>query len=120
MGSAAIGSRRAAGLQTGMAGLAFWSLLMASAHGAGLMLIPVLMPLCLADSPARELTADASVPVALAVLGVHSLAMLATIAAISIAVYEWIGLAFLRSAWINLDLIWAGALVACGLALIVL
>src|ERR1700736_6109682 len=91
------------GLQTGMAGLAFWSLLMASAHGAGLMLIPVLLPLCLAASPARELTASASVSTALMALGVHSLAMLATIAAISVAVYEWIGLAFLRSAWINLD-----------------
>jgi len=107
------------GMQTGLAGLALWSFLMASAHGAGLMLIPVLMPVCLAASPAHELTAGGSFPIALAALGVHSLAMLATIAAISVAVYEWIGLAFLRSAWINLDLIWIGALLVCGLVLII-
>src|SRR6266702_1087010 len=40
------------GMQTGLAGLALWSFLMASAHGAGLMLIPVLIPLCLSGAPA--------------------------------------------------------------------
>src|SRR5918992_292687 len=37
------------GMQTGMAGLALWSFLMAGAHGAGLMLVPALIPLCLAE-----------------------------------------------------------------------
>jgi len=55
----------------------------------------------------------------MAALAVHSLAMLATIAMISVAVYEWLGLALLRWAWINLDLIWIGALATCGLFLIV-
>ncbi len=107
------------GMQAGMAGLALWSFLMATAHGAGLMLVPVLLPVCLAASPMHELTAEASLPIALAAIGVHSLAMMATIAAIAISVYQWIGLAFLRSAWINLDAIWIAALMVCGLVLIV-
>jgi hypothetical protein len=107
------------GMQVGMLGLGAWSFLMASAHGAGLMLVPVLIPLCLASSPAGELSA-ASAPVALAAVGVHTLAMLATTGAIAVAVYEWFGLAFLRKGWINLDLIWTIALVATGLILLLM
>jgi hypothetical protein len=106
------------GMQTGLAGLAVWSFLMSSAHGAGLMLVPVMLPLCLADSPSGQLTASGSLPVALAALGVHTAAMLATIAMVSLIVYDWVGLAFLRSGWINLDLIWITALVVCGLLLL--
>jgi len=102
------------GMQTGLAGLALWSFLMSSAHGAGLMLIPVLLPLCLSGSPSGQLTASGSLPVALAALGVHTAAMLATITAVSLIVYEWIGVAFLRSGWVNLDLIWLAALGTCG------
>jgi hypothetical protein len=90
-------------MQTGLAGLALWSFLMANAHGAGLMLIPVLMPLCLSGSPA---TLAGSAPIAIAAIAVHTLAMLAAIAIVSLIVYQWVGLAFQRSAWINLDLIW--------------
>ena len=107
------------GMQTGLLGLALWSFLMASAHGAGLMLIPVLVPLCLSNAPAHELTASGSLAVALAALGVHTAAMLATIAVIAVAVYRWIGVAFLRRGWINLDLVWIAALVVCGLVLLV-
>jgi hypothetical protein len=107
------------GMQTGLAGLAFWSFLMSSAHGAGLMLIPVALPLCVAGSPTGRLTASGSLPLALAVVSVHTAAMLATIAAVSLTVYDWAGLAFLRSGWINLDLIWIAALGVCGLLLLV-
>jgi hypothetical protein len=106
------------GMQTGLAGLALWSFLMSSAHGAGLMLVPVLLPLCLANSPSGQLTASGSLPVALAALGVHTAAMLATITAVSLIVYEWVGVAFLRSGWVNLDLIWIVALGICGVVLI--
>jgi hypothetical protein len=105
------------GMQTGLLGLAVWSFLMASAHGAGLMLLPVLLPVCaspLQPSPASA----AAMPFALAALGVHTVAMLAAIAVISVAVYNWIGVAFLRRAWINLDLIWIGALLICGVVLL--
>ena len=107
------------GMQTGLAGLFVWSFLMANAHGAGLMLIPAVIPLCLAAAPAHVLTGSGSMPVALLALALHTGAMLLAIAAISIAVYKWIGVAFLRRGWINLDLLWAVALMVCGAILLV-
>jgi hypothetical protein len=107
------------GMQTGMAGLALWAFLMASAHGAGLMLIPVVMPLCLAAAPAQGLTLSGALPVALTALAVHTASMLATIGVISLVVYKWIGVAFLRRGWINLDLLWILALAVCGAVLLV-
>jgi hypothetical protein len=101
------------GMQTGLVGLGFWSLLMATAHGAGLMLLPVAIPLCL-GSPADQLTAGGSLEVGLAVIAVHTGAMLLVIATIAIVVYEWVGLAFLRRGWLNLDLLWSAALAASG------
>ena len=106
------------GMQTGLAGLALWSFLMASAHGAGLMLIPVLIPLCLSGAPGGMTAASGSV--ALAAVALHSGVMLATIALVSLVVYEWVGLAFLRAAWINLDLVWILALGACGALLLII
>jgi hypothetical protein len=105
------------GMQTGLAGLVLWSFVMASAHGAGLMLIPALQPLCSAPQPVTEATFGA--PVALAALGVHSAAMLATIAAVSLIVYNWTGVDFLRRGWINVDLIWVAVLATCGVVLLV-
>lgn len=58
------------------AGLALWSFIVSTAHGAGLMLVPALVPLCLADTPARAITASGSLGLALAAVGVHLLAML--------------------------------------------
>jgi hypothetical protein len=107
------------GMKTGMIGLGFWSFLMATAHGAGLMLVPVLIPLCLSAAPARDVTAAGSLPIALAAIGVHMAAMLAMTLAIAVCVYEWLGLSFLRRGWINLDLIWIAALAIAGLILIV-
>jgi hypothetical protein len=90
---------------------------MASAHGAGLMLWPVLMPLCFPGDAA----AGAASPVVPALLGIglHTLAMLGVTAAVAVSVYEWIGLAMLRHAWINLDLVWTVALVLAGMVLLV-
>ena len=107
------------GMQVSMLGLGAWSFLMASAHGAGLMLVPVLIPLCLAASPAQELSAAGSIPITLAAVGVHTLAMLATTGVIAVVVYEWVGVAFLRRGWINLDLVWTAALVFTGVILFV-
>lgn len=42
------------GMQTGLVGLAVWSCFVATAHGAGLMLIPVLMPICLSGTPSQH------------------------------------------------------------------
>jgi hypothetical protein len=106
------------GMTVGFAGLAAWSFLMASAHGAGLMLIPVVLPLCLAASPGGELGAGA-LPVAVAAVTVHGLAMLAVTGVIALVVYQWVGVAFLRRGWFNLDLVWSIALAATGLLLLV-
>ena len=71
------------GTRAGHAGIALWSFLMATAHGAGLMLVPALMPLCLADNPAREITASGSLLLALAAVAVHTAAMLLTTGAVA-------------------------------------
>jgi hypothetical protein len=99
-------------MQTGLAALAMWSFLMATTHGAGLMLWPVLMPLCF---PVGSEPASTG-PFLTALLGVtvHTLAMLTVSTAIAVAVYEWLGLEILRHAWLNVDLIWTLALVVAG------
>jgi hypothetical protein len=107
------------GMTTGMAGLGLWSFLMATAHGAGLMLVPVLVPLCLSATPAAELTAAGSLPIAMAAIGMHMAAMLAVTLAIAVFVYEWLGLSILRRGWINFDLIWIAALAITGIILVV-
>ena len=100
------------GMQVGMMALAVWSFLMATAHGAGLMLWPVLMPLCLPTTPG--LAGSGPLPAALMGIGLHTLAMLTVTTFVAIAIYEWVGLEILRRAWINVDLIWTLALVAAG------
>ncbi|RQO62974.1 hypothetical protein DBV14_03055 [Variovorax sp. KBW07] len=60
----------------GHAGLALWSFMVSTAHGAGLMLVPALVPLCMGDASAREITASGSLMLALAAVGVHTAAML--------------------------------------------
>ena len=106
------------GLQVGLFGLAAWSFLMATAHGAGLMLWPALVPLCGSQSIAG-MGVEGSWAAALAGVGLHSAAMLATIAVVAALIYEWFGLAVLRSAWVNVDLVWTLALGATGMALLV-
>jgi hypothetical protein len=100
------------GMQAGLAALAVWSFLMASAHGAGLMLWPLLMPLCF--PPASEPSSAGTFLTALLGIGIHMLAMLTVTTAVAVTVYEWIGLEILRRAWLNLDLIWTLALLAAG------
>ncbi|MDH6166937.1 hypothetical protein M2282_002084 [Variovorax boronicumulans] len=68
---------KAAHAPTGHAGLALWSFMMSTAHGAGLMLVPALIPLCTGDGPGREVTASGSLMLALAAVGIHTAAMLA-------------------------------------------
>jgi hypothetical protein len=104
------------GMRTGLIGLGVWSFLMATAHGAGLMLWPVLMPLCIAA--AAEPDSAGPLVTALIGIGVHTLAMLAVTTVMAVAVYEWIGLELLRRAWINVDLVWTWALVAAGVWLL--
>jgi hypothetical protein len=76
---------RRARVRAGHAGLALWSFMMSTAHGAGLMLVPALIPLCLGDAP-REISASRSLTLALAAVGVHTVAMLAVTGVIAAGV----------------------------------
>ncbi len=105
------------GMQVGLLGLGVWSFLMATAHGAGLMLWPALMPLCI-SRPGDAGGLGGPVAATLAGVGLHTAAMLATVAVIAVIVYEWLGLAVLKSAWINVDLVWVLALAATGALLL--
>jgi hypothetical protein len=100
--------------------LAGWSFLMSSAHGAGLMLVPVLVGLPTAHGGHGEsLSAGVgSLPPLVGGLAVvlHTAAMLAVMGAVAVVVYEKVGLGILKRAWVNMDMIWAGALVAAGAA----
>lgn len=93
--------------------LAWWSFLMSTSTGAGLMLGPVLVG---GSHAHHTLETALSEPVltALAAASVHALAMLATSAVIAVVVYEVVGLRILRSGWINLDRVWAIAFLAAG------
>jgi hypothetical protein len=106
------------GLTTGLLGLAVWSFVMAMVHGAGMMLIPVLMPLTQGGEHAHHIPLTASLGIAALAVLVHSLAMLVTTGAVALAVYEWVGLGFLTRGWINVDLIWTAALIGMGLWLL--
>jgi hypothetical protein len=101
------------GMTAGFAGLLLWSFLMASAHGAGLMLVPALLPLCTGLSTVGA----GSLWLSTAAAGVHTLAMLLVTGAIAVAVHGWLGLAFLRRAWINFDMLWSVMLVAAAILL---
>jgi hypothetical protein len=89
--------------------LATWSFLMSSVHGAGLMLVPVLAH----HSP---LPVTASIGTALAASALHTVTMLVTAGAIALVVTELLGLSVLRHAWLNVDRLWAVALLAAGAA----
>jgi len=82
------GRTRRARVPAGKAGLALWSFMMSTAHGAGLMLVPVLMPLCTGNAATREITTSGSLTLALALaaVGVHTAAMLAITGVIAIGV----------------------------------
>jgi hypothetical protein len=85
--------------RAGHAGLALWSFMMSTVHGAGLMLVPALIPLCMGDTPAREITSSGSLTLALAAVGVHTAAMLVVTGAIATGVCRGVdaGAGLLRS-----------------------
>jgi hypothetical protein len=118
------------GMRVGPRELVLWSFLMASAHGAGLMLVPVLVGLrgegvtsALADAAhaghlghlGRQAPAEsAALAPVLAAVGLHAAAMLTVAAVLAVVVYQKLGVAVLRRAWVNLDFIWVGALAITG------
>lgn len=103
------------GMTVGFAGLAAWSALMATLHGAGLMLMPAMLPLC-GGAGAAGLANPLALSFAFTAL--HTITTLATTAAIALLAYEYLGLGVLRRGWINFDWLWRGALVATGTLMI--
>lgn len=99
------------GMRVGFAGLAAWSFLMSSAHGAGLMLAPVLLGLPVAS--AYHSLSEISLLAAVAA-SVHVAAMLIVMGVVAVVVYEKVGLGFLRRSWFNLDLGWSLVLIGTG------
>jgi hypothetical protein len=98
------------GMRVGFRELTIWSFLMASAHGAGLMVLPAV----LAGSDAHHHAAARGAADGVWATLIHTLGYLTVTAAVALLVYKKFGLALLRRAWFNLDLIWAIALVATG------
>ncbi len=109
------------GMRVGFTGLALWGFLMAAAHGAGLMLLPFVTAVQVSHTDtmampmpdARHLSA--SFAAGSLMVGVHTLGYLLTMTAIAFVVYQKLGLSFLRTAWFNVDLVWAVALFATGI-----
>jgi hypothetical protein len=111
---------RWAGMRLSTPQLAGWSFLMSSAHGAGLMLLPVLATTTVAthmDHPMPGAPLDGT-PVAaltgLSAAGIHTLAMFTVMAACAVIVYEFVGVRFLQRSWFNMDKLWAGVMVGAG------
>jgi hypothetical protein len=115
------------GMRVSSRQLVLWSFLMASAHGAGLMLVPVLAGVrgegvSSASAHAAHLGHVGHQPMAaneallptLAAVGLHSLAMLAVAGVLAVVVYQKLGVEVLRRAWVNLDFIWVGTLILVG------
>ena len=107
-------------MQVGFRDLTVWSFLMASAHGAGLMVVPVLLASTAVEAQSgmaghHHMPPTASPLAGMLATAVHTIAYLAVTGLIAWVVYGKLGLALLRKAWFNFDMLWAAALVATGL-----
>jgi hypothetical protein len=115
---------RFGGMQVGFRDLTIWSFLMASAHGAGLMVVPFVIEtgdsvsaLSMHTHHARAAMVSSAWTDAMAV-GLHTLSYVLVSTLIAWVVYRKLGVAFLRVAWFNLDWLWAGALVITGVLVV--
>lgn len=118
------------GMRVSAGELAVWSFLMASAHGAGLMALPFLLRTGAGSAAAPEAGGHAGHAThatamagagpdwitGLAASAAHTAGYLVVTGVVAVIVYQWLGLRLLRTAWINIDLLWAVALIVTGLA----
>lgn len=106
------------GMRVGMRGLTAWSFLMATCHGAGLMVLPVFLGM---TAPAHGASchaagaASANAAAAATATLVHGAGYLLVTAAAAWLVFKKLGVGILRKAWFNLDLMWAIALIGTGI-----
>jgi hypothetical protein len=105
---------------TGRAGIALWSFLMATTHGSGLMLVPALVPMCLSGSPAREITASGSLLLAFAAVAVHMAATLTTTGVVAAAVSRGVATQAHRLSAAAANRAWTAVLALTGLMLMAL
>jgi hypothetical protein len=98
--------------------LALWSFAIATAHGAGLMLLPIYLGVCTAGEQDAGHQAAAlmrgNLGTAIAVSIVHATAMIVSGGIVAFAVHEWLGLRFISKSWFNLDVVWALSLIVVG------
>ena len=115
---------RFGGMRVGFRDLTVWSFLMASAHGAGLMVLAFVMPMpgpLASASPSHVhhgTPAGATLAADVMAVAIHTTAYLVVMTFAAWVVYRRLGLRLLRSAWLNLDWVWAGALVAAGVVVL--
>ncbi len=109
---------RWAGMRLRPRHLAAWSFVTSAAHGAGLMVLPVL--LLPSGRPGPVTSPAGGVDVAVLAGAVHTAAMLTVTAAVAMLVYEVLGLGVLRRLWVDVDRVWALALVGAGVATVLL
>jgi hypothetical protein len=98
--------------------LGVWSFLMSTAHGAGLMVAPVVLGLEASKSHSHDdMAMLASGPISITAVGiaVHVAVMIGVMGTIAVVVYERVGLQVLRRAWLNTDHVWAGSFILAGL-----
>jgi hypothetical protein len=107
---------RFGGMQMGSVELATWSFLMATAHGAGLMVVPLVLRESVVTMEISHRVATVSPASAMGMTLVHTGSYLLVTAAVAALVYGWLGLRQLRKLWVNLDLVWGLALVLTGVA----
>ena len=107
-------------MRVGFRDLTVWSFLMASAHGAGLMVLPVLLGNSTVEAQGHlaghtHMSSAANPLAGLLATGIHTVGYLAVTGLGAWAVYRKLGLALLRKTWFNFNLVWGAALVATGL-----
>src|SRR5262245_23399581 len=111
---------RWASMRVGFRRLTLWSFLMATAHGAGLMVVPVFLGMAEAASPIAAphchvpASASGTLWASIVATGLHAAGYLSVTAIISVVVFEKVGVGLLRKAWLNLDVLWAAALLITG------
>lgn len=121
------------GMRVGFSDLTLWSFVMASAHGAGLMLIPLFLKSAPQTyAPDEQMTAhmhashglefaDLNTPSLLvSAIAVHTLGYLLVTGLVAFVVYEKLGVGILRRVWFNVDVFWMIALMITGLVILIL
>ena len=113
---------RVGGMQVGFRDLTLWSFLMATAHGAGLMVLPFVLPaaatVAAADHHHAHHAHAMAANAAVAAVALHTAAYFTVMVLAAWIVYRKLGLGLLRKAWFNMDWLWAGALVLTGIVVL--